>query len=1307
MKTVENSNRSGSSPGGRLFVPMVAGVVAAAIGLLALLGWVSNHPLLASFGTDLIPMAPSTAALFVLYGAAVCLRVRQPAGRRAFQAGLAMVGLGTAVALLLFVLGSLNIHWKVEHLGLNITQTAGKMVIGHISQVSALCFVFVSLSFLASLSPVAIPFWRSVLALGAAGLLLGTCFVFLLAYIFGAPLLYGGAFIPPALNSILAFALLGLALVVMASRASVQSGGSPEGGHGTAFLFVLVFALLAAGIVTLGYRYYRNYEQNFYAETERELSAIADLKASDLVQWRKERLDDGAFLFGNENISDLVRRFFGNPADADAQRQLQVWSEKFRNQGDYDVVRLLDAQGVTRLSLPAGIPPVSSDVLRRIPEILRAGQVTFQDFHRNENDHRIYLDILVPIFDPQDGSRPLGIFYLRINPEAYLYPFLKRWPVPSATAETLLVRREGDEAVFLNEMRFQTNTALNLRIPLANTNVVAVKPVLGQTGIVEGRDALGALVIADVCAVPDSPWFLVAREDGDEVLAPARQRLWQVVVMVGLLIFSWGAGVGLVWRQQRIRFYREKSEAQADRARLGAIVESSHDAIIGKNLDGLITSWNLGAERIYGYGVTEAVGKPITMLIPPEKRDEFTRLMEKIKRGEPVVNHDAERIRKDGERIQVSLTLSPVKDAAGRIVGASAIGCDITEQKRMEAALNHERGLWQTLLDTSPDKIYFKDTQSRFIKCSQSQARDFGKKSPDEMVGRTDFDIFDESHARPAFEDEQEIIRTGRPIIAKEEREDYKDGHVTWVTSTKMPMRDADGRVVGIMGISRDITERKQAEEALHRSREEFKDLFDNAPVGFHELDAEGRLIRINNTELKILGHTAEELLGQFVWKLSTDEETSRRATLAKLGGDQTLAQSYERIFRRKDGSTVPVLVNDRLLKLPDGVIIGIHSTVEDITARKAAEKSLARRTAELARERLFLRTLIDNLPDIIFAKDAQYRFTLVNTACARQLGAGSVEAVPGKTDTDFVSPELASQYLADEQALMQSGEPVTKEEPFQHKGTGELRWSLTTKVPLKDDAGKVVGLIGIARDITERREAEVQLQRTMAELERSNKELEQFAYIASHDLQEPLRMVSSYTQLLAKRYEGQLDEKTKKYVHYAVDGASRMQSLIIDLLAYSRVGRRGKPLEPADSRAILGEALQNLAARIEETGAVITNGDLPTVRADASQLVLVFQNLISNAIKFRREGVPGIHVSARDKGGEWLFAVKDNGIGIEARHADRVFVIFQRLHTREEYPGTGIGLSVCKRVVERHGGKIWFESEPGNGTTFFFTIPK
>jgi light-regulated signal transduction histidine kinase (bacteriophytochrome) len=224
--------------------------------------------------------------------------------------------------------------------------------------------------------------------------------------------------------------------------------------------------------------------------------------------------------------------------------------------------------------------------------------------------------------------------------------------------------------------------------------------------------------------------------------------------------------------------------------------------------------------------------------------------------------------------------------------------------------------------------------------------------------------------------------------------------------------------------------------------------------------------------------------------------------------------------------------------------------------------------------------------------------------------------------------------------------------------------------------------------------------------LARSNAELEQFAYVASHDLQEPLRMVSSYTQLLEQRYNDVLDERAKKYIFYAVDGATRMQRLITDLLSYSRVGSRAQAPTTTNSHAVLGEAMRNLASAIGESQALVTNDDLPVVWADRSQLVQLFQNLIGNAIKFHGPESPRVHVSAERKGGEWVFCVRDNGIGIDAQYFERIFVIFQRLHGRAEYPGTGIGLALCKRIVERHGGRIWVESEPGKGSAFFFTLP-
>jgi signal transduction histidine kinase len=241
---------------------------------------------------------------------------------------------------------------------------------------------------------------------------------------------------------------------------------------------------------------------------------------------------------------------------------------------------------------------------------------------------------------------------------------------------------------------------------------------------------------------------------------------------------------------------------------------------------------------------------------------------------------------------------------------------------------------------------------------------------------------------------------------------------------------------------------------------------------------------------------------------------------------------------------------------------------------------------------------------------------------------------------------------------------------------------------------------------VIERTRAQEALQAQARELARSNEELQQFAYVASHDLQEPLRMVASYTQLLEKRYKDKLDTDALEFIHYAVDGARRMQALINDLLAYSRVGTRGKPFTTTDCNIVLKLVLTNLKMAIEESGATVRSEPLPSLVADSTQLVQLFQNLIGNAIKFRREDEPPtIQISARRAGEEWEFSFRDNGIGIDPQHWERIFVIFQRLHTRDKYPGTGIGLAVCRKIVERHGGRLWVESTPGAGSTFMFTL--
>lgn len=397
--------------------------------------------------------------------------------------------------------------------------------------------------------------------------------------------------------------------------------------------------------------------------------------------------------------------------------------------------------------------------------------------------------------------------------------------------------------------------------------------------------------------------------------------------------------------------------------------------------------------------------------------------------------------------------------------------------------------------------------------------------------------------------------------------------------------------------------------------------------------------------------------------------------------------------------SVLSLACNEMAVKLGRSYT-SIHSLEDEVEQRKRTELSL-RETTD------YLNNLIGSASAPIIVWDPQFRITRFNHAFENLTGRQADDVVGNSLEILFPSDQVEASMETIRKT--QSGERWEAVEIHILHMNGSISIVLWNSATIfARDGITPVATIAQGQDITERKVAEAKLQRTLVDLERSNKELEQFAYVASHDLQEPLRMVSSYTQLLAQKYQGQLDEKAKKYIDYAVDGAVRMQVLINDLLTYSRVNTQGEPLKTVDSHSALGEALRNLSATIQESEALVINDNLPNINADYSQMVQLFQNLIGNAIKFRSTDTPPrIRISASDQGSVWRFSVKDNGIGIGAEYADKVFVIFQRLHTRQEYPGTGIGLAICKRIVERHHGRIWFESEPGNGSVFHFALPK
>ena len=459
----------------------------------------------------------------------------------------------------------------------------------------------------------------------------------------------------------------------------------------TGLVLLTLFVLLAVAIITTGYLYCLRYEQDYRDEMDRQLSAISELKVGELVQWRKERIGDCSILFKNGAFVALVRRFFEKPTDADAQRQLSDWMGKISLSGQYDRIWLLDAKTVTRLSVPAGQQPSALATLRQASEVLRSGQVTFQDFYRNEHDQRVYLAVLVPILDECQANQMLGVIVLRIDPKTYLYPFIKRWPTLSPTAETLLVRREGNEVVFLNDPRFQANASLNFRAPLSRTTMPAVQAALGRQGIMEGLDYRGVPVVSFLRPVPYSPWSLVARIDTAEVYAPMRKQLWQVVMLICFLLSGAGAGLGLVWRQQRVHYYRtraESAEALREEQRFARSVIDSLPGIffLYAYPEHRLVLWNKQHETLLGYTTEEMRERFALDWHLPETKDAVLQATEEVMR-EGSSSVESSLLAKDGHSIPFYLT--GVKfEAHGRLY-YMGIGIDITERKEAEKTIRN------------------------------------------------------------------------------------------------------------------------------------------------------------------------------------------------------------------------------------------------------------------------------------------------------------------------------------------------------------------------------------------------------------------------------------------------------------------------------------------------------------------------------------------------------------------------------------------------------------------------------------------
>ena len=652
--------------------------------------------------------------------------------------------------------------------------------------------------------------------------------------------------------------------------------------------------------------------------------------------------------------------------------------------------------------------------------------------------------------------------------------------------------------------------------------------------------------------------------------------------------------------------------------------------------------------------------------------------------------------------------------------------------KRRETETHFRR-----VIENSPDAVVLTDAEGKILLTNQQTEKLFGY-SGEELIGNA-VEMLMPEPLRGGHLSHRKHYHSN-PVV-RPMGEGYnlyglkKDGSLIAVEISLSPLETDEGTQA--LATIRDITERKRRDDRLRESEERFRGAFEYSGIGMALVNPDGGWMKVNTALCNMVGYSQKELLATDFQTITYPDDLDTDLVFVKrlLSGEIKM-YTMEKRYVHKQGHTVWILLTVSLVHDSQGKPLYFISQIQDITERKRAERALNESLAQLSQKSKHesvisdvtrsihssikldevLENTVQSIHKHLTEAESIAVYIVEGNIAKLRAHAGlaewfveRVKEIPRPRGVTWKTVIEGCQNYCQDTANDNTIGPAGRELGIKSYASMPIRYKEKTIGTINIVSKKIESFkpddLKLLEIIARQIEVAVYNAKQAEELERSNKELEQFAYIASHDLKEPLRMVSSYLQLLERRYKDKLDQDANEFIEYAVEGAKRMQSLINDLLMFSRITTRGEHFKSASLEAALGNAVSNLEIAIEESGAVVTHDPLPDMEVDISQITQLFQNLIGNGIKYRDGDLPRIHIGAEEKNGVWLFSVKDNGIGIDPKYFERIFVIFQRLHTRDKYEGTGMGLAMCKKIVERHNGHIWVESEPGKGSVFYFTM--